>query len=175
MTGTIMTTVGTIHPLYRGAIQVWSDPPECDARLLRYLKSHPRDSKAWITLAQSRKRPERGETLRTRLNPGINQSRRKISNESMIRARKVLNEGLASVEEDDRCQLLQAWGLLEIKHGKEEYGLALLEYSVCLCTSLREVLLWIIVRRAYEYHLRSPARRSVLNYARSLVRRNNIS
>lgn len=159
-----------IHPMYRVAIQAWPNQADCGVKLVKYLELYPQDTKAWITLAQSQKRPIKGEILRTRLNPGVNQSKRKISNESMIRARKVLNVGLNSVEIKDRCQLLQAWGLLEIKHGKEEYGIALLEYSVRLCKSMRDVLVWSIVRRAYQHHLRSSDGRSVLNYARHLVK-----
>jgi hypothetical protein len=144
-----------IHPLYRVAIAAWPNQVECKYKFVRYLEMYPKDVKAWITFAQSEKRVKSGEISTSRVSQGIIQSKRKVSTESMIRARKVLNQGLLRVREEDKCRILQAWGLLEVKHGKESFGLALLEKSVYLCHSLRSVLVWVIVRNAYEYHLQN--------------------
>lgn len=143
-----------MHPLYRVAIQSWPDQTVCRRQFRTYLEQHPKDATAWITFAQSEKRVERGEVTTSRVGQGLNRSRRKVSNQSVMRARRVLNEGLSRVCEEDRCRILQAWGLLEVKHGKESFGLALLEKAVYLCSSLKCVLTWAIVRNAYEYHLK---------------------
>lgn len=143
-----------VHPLYRVAIRAWPDQTKCEYRFRRYLDLYPRDATAWISLAQSEKRVKNGEAETARVNPGLNRSIRKVSKQSMIRARKVYNEGLAKVHKQDRCHLLQAWGLLEVKHGKESFGLALLELAVFMCKSLKCVLVWTIVRNAYEYNLK---------------------
>lgn len=143
-----------VHPLYRIAIREWPNQEYCHYKFRQYLQLHPQDATAWISLAQSEKRVKHGETITSRVSLGLNQSKRKVSTESMIRARRVLNEGLVSVREEDRCRIFQSWGLLELKHGKESFGLALLELAVYLCNSLKCVLLWAIVRNAYEYHLK---------------------
>lgn len=142
-----------IHPLYRVAIRAWPNQNDCKYKFKRYLDLHPHDATAWISLAQSEKRVKSGELVTSRVSKGLNESKRKVSTQSMIRARKVLNEGLLKVCEKDRCRILQAWGLLEVKHGKESFGLALLEKAVYLCSSLKCVLVWAIVKNAYEYHL----------------------
>lgn len=143
------------HPLYRVAIAAWPNQIDCKCKLVRYLELYPKDVTAWISFAQSEKRVKSGEIVTSRVSQGVIQSKRKVSTQSMIRARKVLNEGLLRVREQDKCRILQAWGLLEVKHGKESFGLALLEKSVYLCNSLRGVLVWVIVRNAYEYHLQN--------------------
>lgn len=144
-----------IHPLYRVAIAAWPNQIDCKYKFIRYLELYPKDANAWISFAQSEKRVKSGEIMTSRVSQGVIRSKRKVSTQSMIRARKVFNEGLLRVCEDDKCRILQAWGLLEVKHGKESFGLALLEKAVYLCRCLKSVLVWMIVRNAYEYHLQN--------------------
>ena len=54
-----------------------------------------------------------------------------VSRQSVFRARRVLHRAIASCEDNSsKAVVLQTLGLLELTHGNETYGSALLEFCV---------------------------------------------
>ena len=102
-----------------------------------HLTAEPLDAQAWLSYAQMVKRPrvDAGE----RLLPGPNPNDVLVSRESVARARRVLRRA-ADACDDPRA--LQALGIMELTHGVEVYGAALLERAVGERRELRPVLLW---------------------------------
>jgi hypothetical protein len=97
------------------------------------------------------KRPRGGEEVVSRLQPGMVASTDvSVSRESVFRARRVLHRAIAALGDNSaKANVLQTLGLLELTHGNETYGSALLEFCVGQSGgALAPVLRWHRVRAA---------------------------
>lgn len=143
-----------------------TDSSFCTAE--EYLIASPDDVQAWISYAQMVKRPMEHETKVGRLQPGIaSRNDVDVSRESVFRSRRVLHRAIehelgrsrpgtvGHVPNESLARLMQALGLLELTHGNEAWGSALLEFCVNEQRALRPVLLWQRVQDARKRQLAS--------------------
>lgn len=126
-------------------------PPPSFTSAEEHLTRAPHDVKAWISYAQMVKRPRGDEEVVSRLQPGmVAATDVSVSRQSVFRARRVLHRAIASCEDNSsKAVVLQTLGLLELTHGNETYGSALLEFCVGQSGgALAPVLRWHRVRAA---------------------------
>ena len=126
-------------------------PPAFIHTAEEHLTRAPHDVKAWISYAQMVKRPRGDEEVVSRLQPGmVAATDVSVSRQSVFRARRVLHRAIASCEDNSsKAVVLQTLGLLELTHGNETYGSALLEFCVGQSGgALAPVLRWHRVRAA---------------------------
>lgn len=116
----------------------------------RYLYHNPNDSTMWISYSQMMKKPFRSENKILRVQRGYitNTTKNYVSRKSIIRSRKILYRGIQINDcNHNKAKIMLSLGLLEIQHGNQKYGIALIEKSVYLSRILLPVLKWQFIKQ----------------------------
>ena len=132
-----------------------------------YLAESPTDVQAWISYAQMAKRmcrcadgeadaqmcEQRERDCGATVTTGEAGSSGSGSTSTVLPygPRRIIRRALRACDADAR--VLQAWGLLELQHGVDVFGLTLLEFSVSKQHDLCPVLHWRKVGEVRERHL----------------------
>ena len=114
----------------------------------KYLYYNPNDVNMWISYSQMVKKPYKNEKRYLRVQKAYLENTNKyISKKSLIRCRKILHRGIQSnICKEDKAKLLVSLGLLEVQHGNQKYGIALIEKAVYFSNVLLPVLKWKFIK-----------------------------